>query len=116
MKFLDWIKSHCKWVEDIANPVLTKKGSTADDYIDFIAKPGAPVDEVDLLISAHMHHLYLCIIMEDCCWATQWEHDLDRCMVFITYRGALMLIDTRSKCKEYSLYPRKPQKASITSH
>ena len=80
-----------------------------DDYIDFIAKPGTPVDEVGLLIFARMYHLHMCIIMEDRCWTTQREHDLDRCTVFIAYRGALMFNDTRPKCKEYSLHPRKPE-------
>ena len=37
------------------------------------------------------------------------EHDLDRCTVFIAYRGALLFNDTRPKCKEYSLRPRKPE-------
>ena len=74
-KFPDWIKSHHKWVEDITDPVLARKGSTVDDYIDFIAKPGTPIDEVGLLIFACMYHLQMCIIMEDRCWTTQHEHD-----------------------------------------
>ena len=95
-KFPDWIHSHHKWVEDIANPVLFRKGSADDDYIEFIIKPGTPVDEIGLLIFARMYHLYMCIIMEDCCWTTQRNHDLDRCMVFISYRGALMLMKPRT--------------------
>ena len=108
-KFPEWIQSHHDWVEAIANPVLSKKGSNVDDYIDFIAKPGTPIDEICLLIFARMYHLHMCIIMEDRYWITQHEHDLDRCTVFIAYRGALLFNDTRPKCKEYSLHPRNPE-------
>ena len=107
-KFPEWVWSHCDWVEAITNPVLSKKGSNVDDYIDFTAKPGTPVDEIGLLIFARMYHLHMCIIMEDRCWTTQCEHDLGRCSVFIAYRGALLFNDTRPKCKEYSLHPRNP--------
>ena len=51
-KFPEWIQSHRKWVEAIAEPVLSRKGSNIDDYIDFIRKPGTPVDEIGLLIFA----------------------------------------------------------------
>ena len=51
-KFPEWIKGHCKWVEAITEPVLSRKGSNIDDYIDFIHKPGTPVDEIWLLIFA----------------------------------------------------------------
>ena len=76
-KFPDWIQSHHEWVEAITNPVLLKKGSNVDDYINFIAKPGTPVDEIGLLIFARMYHLHMCIIMEDRCWTMQCEHDVD---------------------------------------
>ena len=79
-----------------------KKGSNVDDYINFIDKPGTPVDEIGLLIFARMYHLHMCIIMEDRCLTMQHEHDLDRCTVFIAYRGALHFNDTKPKCKEYS--------------
>ena len=107
-KFPEWIRSHQDCIEAIANPILFKKGSNVDDYIDFIAKPGTPVDEIGLLIFARIYHLHMCIIMEDRCWTTQHKHDLDRCTVFIAYRGALLFNDTRSKCKKYSLCPRNP--------
>ena len=64
-KFPEWIQSHRTWVEAIAEPVLSRKGSNVDDYIDFIHKPGTPVDEIGLLNFAPMYHLHMCIIMED---------------------------------------------------
>ena len=47
--------------------------------------------------------------MEDCCWITQWEYDLDRYTVFNAYRSALLFNDSRPKSKEYSLRPRNPE-------
>ena len=85
-----------------------KKGSNVDNYINFFAKPGTPVDEMGLLIFAKMYHHHMCIIMEDRCWTRQCERDLDRCTVFIAYRGALHFNDTKPKWKEYLLHPRNP--------
>ena len=107
-KFREWIWSHHDWVEAITDPVLSKKGSNVDDYIYFIAKPGTPVYEIGLLIFERMYHLHMCIIMEDRYWTMQHENNLDRCTVFIAYRGVLLFNDTRPKCKEYSLHPRNP--------
>ena len=61
-KFPDWTKSHHKWVEGIANPVLSRKGSAVDDYVDFIAKPGTPVDEVGLL-SLPACIIHICVLL-----------------------------------------------------
>ena len=54
-----------------------------------------PLDEAGILIIAHAYKIHVAVFFNDLYWTTMAKTDLNKCKVFLLYRGSLVFEDSR---------------------
>ena len=61
-----------------------------------------PMDEAGILIIARAYKIHVAVFFNDHYWITHVGNDLNKCKVFLVYRGNLVFVDShRLMSKEY---------------
>ena len=53
-----------------------------------------PVDQLGLLILAHMYHHHFCVFLHNRVWTTRRNNSMEFCKIFFVYKGNSNLVDT----------------------
>ena len=73
-----------------------------DDFIIEWLHGSFPLDEAGILITARAYKIHVAVFFNDSYWSTCADRDLNKCKVFLVYRGSLVFEDTRRMTtKEY---------------
>ena len=65
-----WINAHLYWISEISHDLLHRKGIKTNDYLAQIMEPGAPVNEIGLLIFSRMYHIHIHVLLNGYFWTT----------------------------------------------
>ena len=57
--FKDWTDTHFSFVEKVSMYICEQKGISTTDYLNIMCDSGTPLDEIVLLIVAHMFHIHI---------------------------------------------------------
>ena len=91
------------WCRKAASYVVTKKGWKYETYIKkfFVCA----LEPVGIHIWARCFRRHVAMFVNTYFWTTHKENDLEKCEIFLVYRGYNMFEDTRiMKADEYNLY------------
>ena len=63
--------THKYFREAIAGFLVRKKSQKVQDYMDYIVQPQVPIDEIAIVLLAHMWKVHVCILIEGKYWTTK---------------------------------------------
>ena len=75
----------------IADNILCHKKLDFDDYL-LCMEQDAPLDEIAIVIIAHMFHFHICILTETKFWTTNREHKIGMFSLILGLTGNLEFI------------------------
>ena len=56
--------THKYFIEAVGGMLIHKKGFSIQEYTDMIVEPQTPVDEIGIVLQAHMYKIHVCIFLE----------------------------------------------------
>ena len=72
----------------IADYILRHKKLDFDDYLLYMEQD-APLDEIAIVIIAHMFRCHICILTETKFWTTNGEHKIGMCYTWSNWRSGI---------------------------
>ena len=92
-----FVEQNEKWCKATATSYLAKKNKTWDRHKDEWLFREAPyaIDLLGLVIWVRCYHLKVAVFYEYSMWTTQRVQDIDKCNLFLLYRGNKIFDDTR---------------------
>ena len=91
------IQTHKYFVEAVVGILLRRKGFTIDEYMDMICEPRIPIDEVAIVLLAHLYKIHVCIFIGGKYFITNQDKALDKTTIYLVYCGKNVFYDTTSK-------------------
>ena len=67
-----------------------------EDYLFNVVQPQVPLDEIALLLYAHVYKIHVCLILEGKYWCTNHDEALNR-TIYLIYQGHMQFSDTTRK-------------------
>ena len=67
------------------------------DYINTLALPTTPMDEIALVLIARMHKVHIAFLMLEKYWKTQRNNDISKCQIVLAFRANLTFNDTSKR-------------------
>ena len=92
-----WMEDHRYFVENIGGDLIWQKGQDIEDYLFNVVQPQVPLDEIALLLYAHMYKIHICVILEGKYWCTNQDKALNRATIYLIYQGHMQFSDTTRK-------------------
>ena len=102
-------ESHCKWISFIGDGFLHCKGLSLDSYLENILSADVPIEELGLMIIAHMYHAYVAVITQNYTLTSGWNLLAKECRFIFTYAGGLNFHMVCNKIEGF----RHPQKQAL---
>ena len=100
-----WVDSHIDWVRKLTKHFLDVRKRKFDDFIIEWLHSSFPLNEAGILIMARAYKIHVAVFFNDSYWSTCADKDLNKCKVFLLYRGSLVFEDTRHMTtKEYEAH------------
>ena len=97
-----WVDSHIDWVKMVTEHFLVVRKQIFDDFIIEWLHGSFPLDEAGILITARAYKIHVAVFFNNSYWSTCANCDLNKCKVFLLYRGSLVFEDThRMTTKEH---------------
>ena len=96
-ELVSYIVKHKEYAAQIGKIIWERKKMDFDGYVATIALDQTPFDEVAIILSAHMYHIHICILMQGKYWTTRRDHDFKHCTLFLAYMGSLVFYCTTRK-------------------
>ena len=62
-----------------------------------VVQPGVPLDEIGILLYAHMYKMHIAIILEGKYWTTNQDEALNHAKIYLIYCGHMQFFDTTRK-------------------
>ena len=89
-----FLATYKDWVSSVVLKILGKKKILVEDYCYNLYSMATPVDQLDLLILAHMYHRHFCVFLHNGVWTTRRNNSMEYCKIFFVYKGNSDLCDT----------------------
>ena len=105
-----WVDSHKDWISLVTAHLLNIKKHSLQDFLNEWLHGAFPLDEAGILIVAQAYKVHVAMFFTDSYWTTTAVTDLNKCKIFLLYRGSLVFKDSRrvtvaeytERCKLYS--------------
>ena len=96
-ELVSYIVKHKEYASQIGKIIWERKKMDFDGYVDTIALDQTPFDEIAIVLSVHMYHIHICIMMQGKYWTMRRDHDFNHCTLFLAYMGGLVFYCTMRK-------------------
>ena len=97
-----WVETHMDWVQKVMSNLLEKKNRTFENFLSQWLHGSFPLDEAGILIIARAYKIHVAVFFNNHYWISHVGNDLNKCKVFLVYRGNLVFLDScRLMSKEY---------------
>ena len=80
---------HMQWLRSVSRKFLLFKGLTVNEYLKYLDKLQNPLDELSLLIIAHIFCYHVSVVMRDWTWTTGHNYPVNHCAVILAFCGKL---------------------------
>ena len=94
-KMQPWVDSHMDWVKTVTEYLLKIKKQSLENILLEWLHGSFPLDEAGILIIACAYKIHVAVFFNDSYWTTMAKTDLNKCKVFLLYRGSLVFEDSR---------------------
>ena len=94
-KMQPWVDGHKDWIVLVTASLLEKKNRTLDNFLKEWLHGSIPLDEAGILIMASVYKVHVAVFFNDSYWTTTAVTDLNKCKIFLLYRGSLEFEDSR---------------------
>ena len=85
---------HKQWIASVGKLFIMKKGLDLSEHLENLISPKVPMDELGLLIMAHMYHSHVAVIMFDWTWTSGFDLKPTQCCFVLAYCGGLHFLAT----------------------
>ena len=91
-----WVDKHIDWVQQVTKPFLERICLSFQKFKDQWLHPMFPLNSAGILIMFRAYKLHTAVFFNDKFWTTSSEISaLNKCTVFLIYRGGTVFQDTR---------------------
>ena len=91
-----------EWVQKVTSNLLEKKNRKFENFLAEWLHGSFPLNEAGILIIARAYKIHVAVFLNNHYWITHAENDLNKCKVFLVYRGNLVFVNSRRLLsKEY---------------
>ena len=105
-------EAHENFIKNTASDLLKRKGLSVAEYCGNIIKPQCPLDEIGLVLFAHLYKIHICVFVEGKFWTTDIEETIKSADICLVYCGKLRFFDTVQKGSlSESLFNKNPSVA-----
>ena len=94
-KMDDWVDNHLDWVKQVAQSFLSSKRMSFEQFRLQWLHSSFPLNSAGILILARAYKIHVVVFFNDHFWTTDSRTGLDRCSVFLLYRGNLVFENSR---------------------
>ena len=94
-KMEDWVDNHLDWVQQVTKTFLSKKRMSFEQFRLQWLHSSFPLNSAGILILARAYKIHVAVFFNDHFWTTDSRTGLDRCSVFLLYRGNLVFENSR---------------------
>ena len=91
---VNWIVKHRMWIEQISKDIFNMKKWKLLDYLNDLVQPNFKLDEIALMIYAHMYHMDLDVVLHKSNWCAAIHKDIFKAKVIFAFKGKLEFLDT----------------------
>ena len=91
------MNSNIEYVTKVGWYILGHKKLTSAQYINYMALPTTPLDEIGLVLFARMKKIHISFLMSEKFWTTQQNHEIKKCTIILAFQGSLTFNDTKVK-------------------
>ena len=89
-----WVPGHLYWIQHVSREFLYEQGLKVEEYANNIISPHVPIDELGLLVIAHMYHTHFGVILNDRLWYTTDDNSGKYSKFHLLYQGGVYFSDT----------------------
>ena len=89
--------THKHFVEAVGGQLIHRKGLDVQDYTNSIVEPQVPIDEIGIVLLAHMYKMHVCIFLEGKYFTTNRDEALNKATMYLIYVGKNTFLDTTRK-------------------
>ena len=89
-KMDDWVDNHLDWVKQVTQSFLSCKRMSFEQFRLQWLHSSFPLNSAGILILARAYKIHVVVFFNDHFWTTDSRTGLDRCSVFLLYRGNLV--------------------------
>ena len=90
-----------QWIQCVGAEILAKKKLKIEDYCNDLSEMVTPIDQLGLLIIAHMYHQHFGVFLKDGVWSTRRDNSLENCTIYFAYNGGSAFSDTVDAPEEF---------------
>ena len=94
-KMDDWVDNHLDWVKQVTQSFLSRKRMSFEQFRLQWLHTSFPLNSAGILILARAYKIHVAVFFNDHFWTTDSHTGLDRCSVFLLYRGNLVFENSR---------------------
>ena len=96
----DWVDRHLEWVKQVTEIFLQKKRMSFEQFRLQWLHGSFPLNTPGILILARAYKIHVAVFFNNNFWTTDSRRSLDRCTVFLLYRGSLVFENSRRMTSE----------------
>ena len=96
----DWVDRHLEWVKQVTEIFLQKKRISFKQFRLQWLHGSFPLNTPGIMILARAYKIHVAVFFNNNFWTTDSHHGLERCTVFLLYRGSLVFEDSRRMTSE----------------
>ena len=86
--------SYVAWIYDVGSSFLARRSIPVSDYIESLSDPQVPLDQLGLLIFAHLQHTHFAVVLRNCIWTTREDNRYEDIELTLAYLGGIQFSDT----------------------
>ena len=96
----DWVDWHLEWVKQVTEIFLQKKRMSFEQFRLQWLHGSFPLNTPGIMILARAYKIHVAVFFNNNFWTTDSCRGLERCTVFLLYRGSLVFDDSRRMTSE----------------
>ena len=90
----NFVVKHREWIVRVGGKLLAKKKLDLDEYLSNLYLLLTLVDQLGLLILAHLYHRHFAVFLKNGMWTTRKNNSMEHCKIFFVYKGSFFFSDT----------------------
>ena len=90
----NFVVSHRAWISQVGGKILAKKKLDLEEYLSNLYLCLTPVDQLGLLILAHLYHRHFVAFLKNGVWTTRKNNSMENCKIYFEYKGGYLFSDT----------------------
>ena len=90
----NFVVKHREWITQVGGKLLAKKKLDLDKYLSNLYLLLTPVDQLSLLILAHLYHRHFAVFLKNGVWTMRKNNSMENCKKKFVYKGGFVFCDT----------------------